>query len=78
MPYCLSESTCNFTFRQIFKEKVKKPGSVITPMRYSARVICLLAILLAITWLSDYPHALQRRVICSLAILLAMPNSNRK
>ena len=47
-------------------------------MRYSARVICLLAILLAITWLSDYPHALQRRVICSLAILLAMPNSNRK
>ena len=26
---------------------------------YSARVICLLAILLAITWLSDYPHALQ-------------------
>ena len=45
---------------------------------YSARVIYLLAILLAITWLSDYPHALQRRVICSLAILLAMPNSNRK
>ena len=53
-------------------------GSKAWFMRYSALVICLLAILLAITWLSDYPHALQRRVICSLAILLAMLNSIRK
>ena len=67
-------------------------GSKAWLMLYSARVICLLAILLAITWLSDYPHALQcsdsrlkawfmrysALVICLLAILLAMPNSNRK